>query len=104
MPAFTPNEAIEAFHNKIPEEVLECWNETIVSNLKLTSNEVKSVCFLKDISAKIQTRMGITSSELEKRGWLNLESFFEKKGWKVSIDKPGYNESYSTTITFSAKK
>lgn len=30
-----------------------------------------------------------------------IKRVFENKGWKVSIDVPRYNESYSTTLTFS---
>ncbi len=30
-----------------------------------------------------------------------IKQVFENRGWKVSVDLPGYNESYSTTLTFS---
>lgn len=30
-----------------------------------------------------------------------IKQVFENRGWKVSVDVPGYNESYSTTLTFS---
>ena|ERR1017187_1073383 len=38
-------------------------------------------------------------------GWLNFESIFEKAGWLVSYDKPGFAEQfYPPTFTFTAKE
>ncbi|MDG1949717.1 MAG: hypothetical protein P8J32_02740 [bacterium] len=38
----------------------------------------------------------------EKR--LDIEPAFEKDGWKVVYDKPGYNESGNAYFVFSKKK
>lgn len=32
-----------------------------------------------------------------------LDAVYEKAGWKVSYDKPGYNESYDPYFKFTAK-
>jgi hypothetical protein len=32
--------------------------------------------------------------------WLDIEPMFRKAGWKVTFDKPGYNESYESNFTF----
>lgn len=34
---------------------------------------------------------------------LDFEDAFRKAGWKVSFDNPGYNESYDSYYTFTAK-
>ncbi len=35
------------------------------------------------------------------RGWLNVEATYRAAGWRVEYDKPGYNETYAATFTFS---
>ncbi len=35
------------------------------------------------------------------KGWLDVETLYEENGWDVEYDKPGFNESYPATFTFS---
>jgi hypothetical protein len=34
---------------------------------------------------------------------MDFEPFYEKAGWKVVYDKPGYCESYAANFTFTRK-
>ncbi len=36
-------------------------------------------------------------------GTYDIRVVYALKGWKIEIDRPGYNESYDTTIKFSKK-
>lgn len=38
------------------------------------------------------------------KGLLDFEKFYVQRGWRVEYDKPGFNESYEPTYTFSPKK
>lgn len=46
---------------------------------------------------------GLTSDELFEKKHMDFEPLFRKAGWKVTYDKPGYNESYEPSFEFSAK-
>ena len=39
--------------------------------------------------------------EIYDKNWLDVEDVYESAGWKVEYDKPGYNENYEPTFTFS---
>ena len=76
----------------------------------LTPQELFAVATLPpDICEAIQKLLiqnrTITMDQLPKSdgSWnaYTIKEVFEHKGWKVSVDIPGYNEQYSTTLTFS---
>lgn len=59
----------------------------------------------KDITSKaMEFCPELTSKEIFEKKHMDFESIFEKAGWKVRYDKPGYNESYEPYFEFSAKK
>ena len=35
--------------------------------------------------------------------WLDVEDLYRSVGWRVTYDKPGYNETYDATFTFSRR-
>ena len=45
----------------------------------------------------------LTSNEIFDKEHMDFEPIFIKAGWKVTYDKPGYNESYEPYFEFSAK-
>ena len=51
----------------------------------------------------IADKLGIAVSDVFSAGYLNIESAYEKVGWKVEYDKPGFNETYAATFTFTSK-
>jgi hypothetical protein len=46
----------------------------------------------------------LKSSDLHERGGLDIEALYEKVGWSVTYDKPGFNENYEPTFEFQKKK
>lgn len=46
---------------------------------------------------------GLTKGQILSLGYLNVEEVYRAQGWKVSYDKPGYNESYDALFRFTAK-
>jgi hypothetical protein len=51
----------------------------------------------------IASNLGITEQRVFDRHLLDVEEVFEDVGWDVDYDKPGYNESYQPTFTFTEK-
>jgi hypothetical protein len=45
----------------------------------------------------------VERGEIFHRGWLDVEDAYRAEGWTVVYDKPGYNESYAASFTFSAR-
>jgi hypothetical protein len=48
-------------------------------------------------------KKGFKSADIYDNHWLDVEEIFEKNGWSVSYDKPGYCESYDASFEFTAK-
>ncbi len=95
----TPKEVVNLKKSLIPDAVIESFNELIAEKYLGGSSTFKQ----KDVVARM-VKKGVLSEEIYKNGWLDVEDIFEKAGWKVEYDKPGYNESYDATFTFSKKK
>ena len=47
---------------------------------------------------------GIKKGDIFTNNWLDIEPLYEDIGWKVTYDKPGFNETYEATFTFDKKK
>jgi hypothetical protein len=44
---------------------------------------------------------GTTKQQIFDQHWLDFEPYFRKAGWGVYYDKPGYNEDYEASFTFT---
>jgi hypothetical protein len=45
---------------------------------------------------------GWPSHLIFEKGLLDVETVYERAGWKVTYDKPAYNETYPATFRFVA--
>jgi hypothetical protein len=89
------NEIREAL---IPSIVFEVFNELIAKNFSgsraiVRQNEVVTLL----------TAVGLSRQEIYDNHWLDVENSYQKAGWKVTYDKPGYNESYDAYFEFVKK-
>jgi len=48
-------------------------------------------------------KRGLKRHEIFDQELLDFEPHYRKAGWEVDYDKPGYNESYEPTFTFTSK-
>jgi hypothetical protein len=93
---------IGAYKAKVfPDFVLESINELIAENF----TNSRAVVLQKDIIARISSKMDGDSYDMKRKmifdkGWLNFEEIYRDSGWKVSYDKPAYNENYDANFTF----
>lgn len=85
--------------SSFPDEVIEAFNELIVKNMRNNS----SMIYQKDVVNLIASKLSISKQKVYDEEYLDVESLYEKQGWKVYYDKPGYCEDYEPTFTFSKK-
>jgi len=92
----TPDEVEALQEQVIPDVVFEVFNELIAKNWSGQHSEVAQdeavVC--------ITERLSCDRREVLAKGYLNVESVYRKAGWRVTYDKPGYNESYGAFFRF----
>lgn len=103
MSAISPKEAMEKFEKEIPKKVFDCWNQLIISNLKINHNLASSTFKLNDLIQLLCKVMETNQNEIENKGWLDLEHIFISRGWKVVFDKSPYNENYSSCYKFTSR-
>lgn len=96
--ALNPDELRDYKVELIPPVVFEVFNKLIAEKLvNKTSTVLQS-----DVVNELEGR-GLNRQEIFARGWLDIEPYYEKQGWNVSYDKPGYNESYIAFWKFTVK-
>jgi len=94
----TPEQAIKQKDASIPDFVIEEFNKQIIENLSVGRRIVTSTFRQEDVEKAIRERC--EAGQFKYR-WLDVEDMYRNCGWKVEYDKPGYNESYPATFTFS---
>lgn len=96
--AIAPNEVVEARKASMPDVVLETFNAHIAQKFNDSSAVVYQDAVVKDL-----VKAGLKREEIFRMGWLDIEDIYREQGWKVSYDKPGWNENYEAHFEFSVK-
>jgi len=87
----TPQEAMEQTGSHIPDFFLAAINRLITVNIQ---GDESVTLKQEDIINEILHRNGCCRQDIFHYRWLEFESVYEKAGWEVLYDKPGYCESY----------
>lgn len=100
--AVTPRELGASAGEDVPEFVIEAVNNL----LKKKYRKGHSVTLKQDdiVDEVLRIEEEINRSQLFEEGWLDFEPVFERSGWRVEYDKPGYCETYPATFTFTPKQ
>lgn len=90
---------------RIPDGVIDAINELIQENhsggrSQFTQNQAVDRILMKMNRGATQYKR----ADVFEKKWLNFEATFEANGWKVEYDRPGYNEFYDATFTFTPKR
>ncbi len=99
----SPKDVVSAKTKAMPDEVLEAFNELIAANW----NGTESVVLQRDAVALIREKLKANPSDESKEiqtKWLDVEPIYQREGWIVTYDKPGYNESYPASYTFKKRR
>lgn len=91
-----PNEVADLKEERIPEGVIEAFNEMIADNWKNYYAKFKK----DDVVTKILGKFQTTEAEIYSKNWLDIEDVYRKAGWKVTYDGPAYCETYDATYEF----
>jgi hypothetical protein len=107
MKPITPKEAKASKHSSIPDEIIQATNELIVEHLELDGS---ATVLQKDITSralskfkKANSESKITSQMMFDKKWMDIEPVFRAAGWRVTYDKPGFNEEYEASFCFERK-
>jgi|SRR5690606_741718 len=93
-----PSDLVDAKTKAIPEPVFRIVNELITKHYINGSARV----FQKDIVHEIENQVICKRSQIFDEGWLNFEAVYVAAGWRVTYEKPGYNESGDAFFLFEA--
>ncbi len=105
----TPREARNRMISSIPGWVIKVFND-MLSEKASGRGPVRIRLIQKDVMERLLAAAppGTVRQNIFDRGWLDIEPLFEKVGWKVKYDKPGYNsrfnENYDASWTFDEKR
>lgn len=93
----TPRDLVSGRGKNIPDEVIQAFNEVIAEGGGVVYQDV----VVKRILSKLPD---VPRHEVFEKGWLDVDGIYRKAGWKVTYDKPGFNETYDANWTFEAKR
>lgn len=99
MKPLSPSQVSRKAQVSIPDYVIDAINILLIKeyrNGSIITLQQKDI--LKEIQ-KVYPKVNI--NEVFERGWMDFEPSFRKAGWKVSYDKPGFNESGEPIYNFS---
>lgn len=103
---FSPQEAHAAGISTIPDEIIETVNDLLSTKYRgRGSCTIKQDDIMNLALSKLQANENpVSRQEIFNKGWMDFEPLFEKAGWKVKYDKPGYCEDYAAYFEFSRKE
>jgi hypothetical protein len=82
--------------HEIPKEIIKIFNDLILEDFAGGSAKVSQPVVIE----RIVQVMKIPRNDIFSNGWLDVEPVFKEAGWKVSYNKPAYNESYDASWIF----
>lgn len=102
----TPAEARSRKAESIPPEVFAAFNKLIVHFLSPTGSATftQESVIEQILAGTFPENYAARRQELFDLGHLDVEDVYRDAGWKVTYDKPGYNETYSATFTFEKRR
>lgn len=100
---FSPQEAREALKKNLPDYVIEAVNQLLAEKIGSSSYITLMQDEVLDLIMELSNGE-VTRDEVIKRHYLDFEGVYRDAGWKVTYDRPAYNEHYKASFKFSVKK
>lgn len=98
-----PDEIESNMEDIIPDFVFESVNELLKEVYRGTGYvTIKTTAIVEKILAN--PRCNVSKDTLFTKHYLDIEKVYGKYGWKVTFDKPAFDESYDSFYKFEAKK
>jgi len=97
----SPNEVSKVKASRIPDDVVESFNELLAKHWNGKSATIKQEEVISLILQKRNLRpRGGSRRDIFDNKELDIEELFRAEGWQIEYDKPGFNESYEASWTF----
>jgi hypothetical protein len=81
----------------LPPEVIDAFNDLIA----MADNGYSATVMQEDAIDQILDRLPVSREEIFDRHLLDIEPVYRAAGWRVTYDKPGFNESYQPYFIFT---
>lgn len=96
-----PKDILNNLEDYISPVIIRAVNEILKEQFRGGSVNITT----KEIQAKVR-QLSPEDGDVILSGnkWMYFEPIFQKAGWNVAYDQPGYSESYDSFYTFSEKK
>jgi hypothetical protein len=94
----SPAEVTQYQLENFPAEVIDTVNMLIAESFL----NGRAVVQQEDL-VRILKEKGLDGGEIYKKGWLNIEEMYRASGWKVTYEKPGFNETGRSYFVFEVK-
>lgn len=95
---YSPTDALENKKLAIPPVIIAAVNELLAARY---SGRGSVTITQKELLDKVVDIIPGGSNTIFQMHYFDFEPLFEKTGWRVIYDKPGYNESYEPSWSFS---
>jgi hypothetical protein len=92
-----PEEAAARKAALLPEGVIDVFNDLIA----LRFDGHTATITQDDAAGAVAERLGISRQQVFDDHLLDVEPVYRAAGWKVTYDKPGWDESYAAYFTFN---
>jgi hypothetical protein len=84
----------------IPDFVVEAVNTLLTKHYKPRGTTIKQEDIIQEI---LKAKPDLDRQAIFDNDYLDFEAAYEAKGWRVTYDKPGYNETYPASFLFVGK-
>lgn len=97
--ALTPEEAITAWKQALPDEVIITFNEALQEKFDGRYARVVEADLYRKLKAK-----GYEHNRVQEQGWLGqVKDRYVEAGWKVTRRTPGCDDNFATFYFFELK-
>lgn len=88
-----PQDIVQA----IPDAVIQIFNDLITANWRHPQG--KAIIYQEEVVSRL-VALGHPRDVIFRSGWLDVEHIYRLEGWKVSYDKPTYDEHGTPHFVF----
>ena len=100
----SPDDINEGKLTHLPDSILEALNKLITQEFNGRIATIKQEKIVEVFMLAGANGAPLTRNDIFEKGYLNFVPLYRASGWKIDIDRPGYNESYDTVYTFEKSK
>lgn len=102
--AITPAKALLKRVQMFPDEVIEVWNTLIAEKIATCAAGSYMVITEPEVLGRLVNATGLSTQEIHRQGYLNIEPLYIRAGWEVIYDKADFTSSAPNVFKFRPKQ